>query len=104
MGLVVKESDRFKFVDEGSGPVLLLLDGVCGALSNWGGVVERCSTTFRVVNPMLPIYVMPIKDAGLDGLTTFLEDFVSCMDLRDVVLMGNSLGGHIALMYTLRNG
>ncbi|HEX7015278.1 MAG TPA: alpha/beta hydrolase [Cyclobacteriaceae bacterium] len=104
MGLVVKEADRFKFVDEGSGPVLVLLHGLFGALSNWQGVVERFSPRFRVVIPMLPIYEMPIKEAGLDGLTTFLEDFVSFMDLRDIILMGNSLGGHIALMYTLRNG
>lgn len=104
MGLVVKESDRFKFVDEGRGPVLLLLHGLFGALSNWEGVVERFSSNFRVVIPMLPIYEMPIKEAGLDGLTKFLEDFVKFMDLHDIVLMGNSLGGHIALMYTLRNG
>ncbi|MFO7257785.1 MAG: alpha/beta hydrolase [Bacteroidota bacterium] len=104
MGLVVKEADRFKFVDEGTGPALVLLHGLFGALSNWEGVVERFSSKFRVVIPMLPIYEMPIKDAGLDGLTTFLEDFVEFMNLRDIILMGNSLGGHIALMYTLRNG
>lgn len=104
MGLKVKEADQYKFVDEGSGPVLLLLHGLFGALSNWEGVVERFSANFRVVIPMLPIYEMPIKEAGLDGLTTFLEDFVAFMGLKDLILMGNSLGGHIALMYTLRNG
>lgn len=104
MGLKVKEADRFKFVDEGQGRVLLLLHGLFGALSNWEGVVERFSANFRVVIPMLPIYEMPIKEAGLDGLTSFLEDFVAFMGLRDLIIMGNSLGGHIALMYTLRNG
>ena len=104
MGLKVKEADRFKFVDEGQGRVLLLLHGLFGALSNWEGVVRQFSTNFRVVIPMLPIYEMPIKEAGLDGLTGFLEDFVAFMGLRDLILMGNSLGGHIALMYTLRNG
>ena len=104
MGLKVKEADQYKFVDEGSGPVLLLLHGLFGALSNWEGVVKRFSANFRVVIPMLPIYEMPIKEAGLDGLTTFLEDFVAFMGLKDLILMGNSLGGHIALMYTLRNG
>lgn len=104
MGLKVKEADQFKFVDEGRGPVLLLLHGLFGALSNWEGAVGRFSANFRVVIPMLPIYEMPIKEAGLDGLTTFLEDFVAFMGLRDLIIMGNSLGGHIALMYTLRNG
>jgi len=104
MGLTVKEADRFKFVDEGSGRVLLLLHGLFGALSNWEGVVGRFSPNFRVVIPMLPIYEMPIKEAGLDGLRSFLEEFVAFMNLRDMVILGNSLGGHIALMYTLKNG
>lgn len=103
MGLKVKEEDVFKFVDEGNGRVLLLLHGLFGALSNWEGVVDRFSKHFRVVIPMLPIYEMPIKEAGLDGLRGFLEDFVSFKGLENMVIMGNSLGGHIALMYTLKN-
>lgn len=103
MPLKVKEDKGFKFVDEGSGRVFLLLHGLFGALSNWEGVVNRFSKRYRVVIPMLPIYEMPIKEAGLDGLRKFLEDFVRHMQLRDLVIMGNSLGGHVALMYTLEN-
>lgn len=103
MSLIVKEENGFKFVDEGSGPVLLLLHGLFGALSNWEGVVDRFSQHFRVVIPMLPIYEMPIKEAGLDGLRSFLEEFVEFKHLDKMIIMGNSLGGHIALMYTLEN-
>ena len=103
MPLKVKEESGFKFVDEGSGRVLLLLHGLFGALSNWEGVVERFSKNFHVVIPMLPIYEMPIKEAGLDGLRKFLEDFVALMLLDNMIIMGNSLGGHVALMYTLKN-
>ncbi len=104
MAIVVKEEKGFKFVDEGSGQVLLLLHGLFGALSNWEGVVNRFSKQFRVVIPMLPIYEMPIKEAGLDGLRKFVEDFVAFQKLDNVIIMGNSLGGHIALLYTLKNG
>ncbi len=103
MPLMVKEENGFKFVDEGNGPVLLLLHGLFGALSNWEGVVNRFSKHFRVVIPMLPLYEMPIKEAGLDGLRKFLEDFVEFKKLSNLIIMGNSLGGHIALMYTLKN-
>jgi pimeloyl-ACP methyl ester carboxylesterase len=103
MAIQVKEEKGFKFVDEGEGPVLLLLHGLFGALSNWEGVVSRFSQKFRVIIPMLPIYEMPIKEAGLEGLRTFLEDFVRSRGLDDLIIMGNSLGGHIALLYTLRN-
>jgi pimeloyl-ACP methyl ester carboxylesterase len=103
MAISVKQENEFKFVDEGKGQVLLLLHGLFGALSNWEGVVKRFSKNFRVVIPMLPIYEMPIKEAGLEGLRKFVEDFVAFKNLSDLIIMGNSLGGHIALLYTLKN-
>lgn len=103
MAISVKEENGYKFVDEGSGQVLLLLHGLFGALSNWEGVVTRFSKNFRVVIPMLPIYEMPIKEAGLEGLKKFVEDFVAFMKLSELIIMGNSLGGHVALLYTLTN-
>jgi len=103
MGLTVKEEGGFKFVDEGNGQVLMLLHGLFGALSNWEGVVSRFSKQFRVVIPMLPIYEMPIKEAGLEGLRKFVEDFVALKKLDNLIILGNSLGGHIGLLYTLNN-
>ncbi|HET9487445.1 MAG TPA: alpha/beta hydrolase, partial [Chryseosolibacter sp.] len=103
MPISVKQENGFSFVDEGQGPVLLLLHGLFGALSNWEGVVNRFSENFRVVIPMLPIYEMPIKEAGLEGLRKFVEDFVAFKALNDLIIMGNSLGGHVALLYTLKN-
>jgi pimeloyl-ACP methyl ester carboxylesterase len=103
MPITVKEENGFKFVDEGKGEVLLLLHGLFGALSNWEGVVSRFSKNFRVVIPMLPIYEMPIREAGLEGLQKFVEDFVAFKSLNKMIIMGNSLGGHVALLYTLSN-
>lgn len=103
MAIQIKEENKFNFVDEGEGPVLLLLHGLFGALSNWEGVVNRFSKNFRVVIPMLPIYEMPIREAGLEGLQKYVEEFVAFKKLDNMIVMGNSLGGHIALMYTLKN-
>jgi pimeloyl-ACP methyl ester carboxylesterase len=103
MALNVKEANGFKYVDEGQGQVMILLHGLFGALSNWEGVVGRFSKRFRVVIPMLPIYEMPIKEAGLEGLRKFVEDFVALMKLENMILLGNSLGGHVGLLYTLHN-
>ena len=99
----IKKSGDYRYIDEGSGEVIILLHGLFGALSNWDGVVNEFSKTHRVIIPMLPIYDMPIKKAGLEGLTDFVDGFVSTMGLKDMTVMGNSLGGHIALIYTLRN-
>jgi pimeloyl-ACP methyl ester carboxylesterase len=103
MAITVKKESEFNFVDEGKGPVLLLLHGLFGALSNWEGVVDRFSKNYRVIIPMLPIYEMPIREAGLEGLRKYVETFVAFKNLDNMILMGNSLGGHIALIYTLKN-
>lgn len=103
MALNVKDQGGFKYVDEGSGQTFMLLHGLFGALSNWQDVIDRFSRNFRVVIPMLPIYEMPIKEAGLEGLQKFVEDFVAMMKLDRMIILGNSLGGHVGLLYTLHN-
>src|SRR5690242_20267908 len=103
MALSVKEENGYKYVEEGQGPVLLLLHGLFGALSNWEAVVSGFSDRYRVVIPMLPIYEMPIRDAGLEGLSRFLKEFVDFKNLDNMILIGNSLGGHVGLLYTLNN-
>jgi pimeloyl-ACP methyl ester carboxylesterase len=103
MALSVKQTGDYTYVDEGAGQVLMLLHGLFGALSNWEGVVNQFKKEYRVVIPMLPIYEMPIKQAGLEGLREFTERFVSLMKLENMIIMGNSLGGHVALLYTLHN-
>lgn len=99
----VKERNGFTYIDEGKGENLVLLHGLFGALSNWDTVVNRFSKEYRVIIPVLPIYTLPVKQAGLEKLNEFVENFVAEMGLKDLVLMGNSLGGHVALIYTLRN-
>lgn len=103
MDFSIKKIDDFNYVDEGKGDVLLLLHGLFGALSNWKGVIEHFSKDFRVVIPMLPILDLPVKNATIDGLTDFVEKFVNRMELKDLIIMGNSLGGHLTLVYTLRH-
>ncbi len=99
----IKEEKGFKYIEEGEGEILLLLHGLFGALSNWEGVINKFSHQYKVIIPMLPIYEMPVKQAGLEGLTKFLEGFIEMKGLESFNLMGNSLGGHIALIYNLRH-
>ena len=103
MALEIKQDQDYKYIDEGSGHILLLLHGLFGALSNWEGVVNHFKDNYRVVIPLLPIYEMPLKQAGLDGLVNFLEGFMEKKGLDNVTVIGNSLGGHIGLIYTLNN-
>ncbi|WP_020602426.1 alpha/beta fold hydrolase [Spirosoma spitsbergense] len=103
MNYQIQEEAGFRFVDEGEGDVLLLLHGLFGALSNWDSVITTFSDRYRVVIPLLPIYEMPIRQASLEGLVTYIEKFVVQKGLRDMTLLGNSLGGHLAILYTFKN-
>lgn len=103
MNITIREEGEYRFIDEGEGKVLLLLHGLFGALSNWDSVVNHFSKEYRVIIPLLPIYEMPLRQAGLEGLVKHLSGFVKQKGLNDMTLMGNSLGGHVALIYTLEN-
>jgi len=103
MELTIKEDKGFKYIDEGEGEVLLLLHGLMGALSNWDETISAFKGEYRVIIPMLPIYEMPIISTGVKSLAKWLEKFVNHMQLRDFVLIGNSLGGHVALMYVVEH-
>ncbi|WP_400192437.1 alpha/beta fold hydrolase [Hymenobacter sp. B81] len=104
MELQIKQQGGFQYVDEGSGEVLLLLHGLFGALSNWQGVTDDFARDYRVIIPLLPLYDMPLTRAGISGLVDYVQDFVRAIGLRQpVTVLGNSLGGHLALVYTLRN-
>jgi pimeloyl-ACP methyl ester carboxylesterase len=103
MSYAVKEEKGYTYIDEGEGPVLLLLHGLFGALSNWDGVINHFSNRYRVIIPVMPIYEMPIKEAGIGGLVDFIADFVEFKQLPDFTLLGNSLGGHVGLVYTQKH-
>ena len=99
----IHEAGEFQFIDEGEGPVIVLLHGLFGALSNWRDVVEKFSINYRILIPMLPIYEGSVRKADLEGLVGYLEKYVDFIKIEDFTLMGNSLGGHIGLIYTLKH-
>jgi pimeloyl-ACP methyl ester carboxylesterase len=101
MDFVLKEENGFSYLDEGEGEVLLLLHGLMGALSNWEQVIEEYSKKYRVIIPILPIYDLPLLTTGVKTLSKYVHRFVQFKKLNNFVLIGNSLGGHVALIYTL---
>lgn len=103
MAFTIRNRNGFKYLDEGEGEVMLLLHGLFGALSNWDDVVNRFSKNYRVMIPLLPVYEKSARKEGVIGLNHFLERFIEEMGLNHMTIMGNSLGGHIALIYTINN-
>jgi 2-hydroxy-6-oxonona-2,4-dienedioate hydrolase len=103
MSYEIKTIDKFSYVEEGSGDVLLLLHGLFGALSNYRDQIEHYKTRYKVIVPLLPIYEMSVFEASLGGLTRYTNEFIELMGYKNMIVLGNSLGGHIAALYTLKH-
>jgi pimeloyl-ACP methyl ester carboxylesterase len=101
MDFELKQQEEFSYIEEGEGEVLLLLHGLMGALSNWQGVVEEFGKNYRVIIPMLPIYDQPLITTGVKNVAKFVHKFVQTKKLTNFTIIGNSLGGHVALIYVL---
>lgn len=85
-----------------AGRPIVLLHGLLGQLSNWRHVKERFEYQHRVFAPELPLF-NGCWGNNLERLVKFLESYVAQNQIDQPVLIGNSLGGHIALLYTLKH-
>ncbi len=99
----IKKEKDFQFIEEGNGPVLLLLHGLFGALSNWKDVVDHFSPNYKIIIPLMPIYTLPILNTNVKALAEFVHDFITFKEYKDVTLIGNSLGGHVTLVYVKKH-
>ena len=99
----IKSLGKFKFVEEGQGEPLVLLHGLFGALSNFRDLVDYFKQTHTVIIPMLPLYDLSLLETSVSGLQKHVAKFVEAKGLNKFHLLGNSLGGHIGLVYTLKH-
>jgi 2-hydroxy-6-oxonona-2,4-dienedioate hydrolase len=99
----IKHLGKFKYVEEGTGEPLVLLHGLFGALSNFKDLVEHFQKTYTVIIPMLPLFDLSLLDTSVNGLAKHVAKFMEARGLEHVHLLGNSLGGHVGLVYTLKH-
>jgi pimeloyl-ACP methyl ester carboxylesterase len=100
MHFELKKDGEFEYLDEGNGPVMIVLHGLFGALSNFQHVVNHFSKYYRVIIPLMPVYSLPIIDTNLKNLAKYIERFINEKGFDKVILLGNSMGGHVGLIYT----
>lgn len=103
MSYEIKQQEKFKFIEEGNGEPLLLLHGLFGALSNFRSLIEYFKNHYRVIVPILPLLDMDILHTSVGGLAKFVNRFIEARQLKDIHLMGNSLGGHVAMVHILKH-
>jgi len=94
MELKIKEEGGFKYLEKGTGPVIVVLHGLFGALSNFKDVVEHFCSSYTVVIPMMPIYELPVINTNVKNLTKFIHDFIEFKGLTGSSgLYENAMGG-----------
>ncbi len=103
MNYTIKQQDKFKFVEEGEGETLLLLHGLFGAMSNFEHLVSHFSKHFKVVVPILPLFDLDIFHTSVGGLEKYVQKFIESRGYNNIHLLGNSLGGHVALVHILKH-
>lgn len=92
---------KYSYYENGSGTPIIILHGLMGGLSNFAGVTQHFPDLgYRVIIPELPIYDMPLLKTNVKNFALYLEKFLEYKQLQDVILVGNSLGGHIGLLHT----
>jgi pimeloyl-ACP methyl ester carboxylesterase len=101
--LLKKEKD-YRYIEVGEGTPIIVLHGLMGGLSNFDAVTKHFSTKgYKVIIPELPIYSMSLLKTNVKSFAKYLKDFIEFKGLDEVILLGNSLGGHIGLYYTKLN-
>jgi pimeloyl-ACP methyl ester carboxylesterase len=98
----IQKEGKFKYIEsKGGAKNLLLLHGLFGALSNFEGIIEYFKGNYNVIVPILPIFELELPKVSLDSLVQHIIEFVNYKQYEEVNVLGNSLGGHVALLYAL---
>ena len=103
MSYEIKQDGKFKFIEEGEGEPLMLLHGLFGALSNFHDLISHFSKNNKVVVPLLPLLELDLLHTSVGGLQKFVLRFIEHRNYNNIHLLGNSLGGHVALVYVLKH-
>jgi pimeloyl-ACP methyl ester carboxylesterase len=103
MNYEIQLDGKFKFIEAGEGEPLMLLHGLFGALSNFADLINHFSKTHKVVVPILPLLELDLLHTSVGGLQKFVQRFIEHRNYNNINLLGNSLGGHVALLHVLKN-
>lgn len=99
----IQKEGKFEYVEVGTGEPLMLLHGLFGALSNFSDLIEKFRHTHKVVVPLLPLFDLDLLHTSVNGLAKHVQQFIDHKGYDQIHLLGNSLGGHVGLVYILKH-
>ena len=97
---MVKEEGKFKWLEEGEGgKPIILLHGLMGGVENFGEMVDFISEEYKVYGLDLRLFEGSILKVSVKNLSEYLHEFMEHIGVKSAVLLGNSMGGHIGLIF-----
>jgi pimeloyl-ACP methyl ester carboxylesterase len=94
--------DRIAYRDAGHGHALLLIHGMAGSSATWRAIIPQLSKKYRVIAPDLLGHGMSAKPRGdysLGAFAVFLRDLLDELGVDRATVIGQSLGGGIAMQF-----
>src|SRR5215510_2114534 len=95
---------KIHYLDAGSGPVVILVHGLGGDVSNWAQTVGPLSKKYRVIVPDQIGFGKsdkPLINYRVGTLVDFLDGFYKQVGITKASLVGNSLGGWTVAAFAL---
>jgi pimeloyl-ACP methyl ester carboxylesterase len=95
---------KIHYLEAGSGPVVILLHGLGGDLSNWAMTVPALASRYHVFVPDQIGFGQSDKpqiNYRVATLVDFLDGFYKKVGITKASLVGNSLGGWTAMAFAL---
>ena len=100
---VTLHGHAFSYTDSGSGPVLLFIHGLLGSQKQWAHLVDELDEDHRLIVPDLFGHGesdKPVGDYSLGAHAATLRDLLDRLGIEQVTLVGHSLGGGIAMVFS----
>ncbi|OUS23787.1 hypothetical protein A9Q99_27530 [Gammaproteobacteria bacterium 45_16_T64] len=98
---------KWKYLDGGSGEVVLFLHGIANSKVLWRSLMHALSSDFRVISPDIPGLNLSVELSGAQAnrgnTIKWLDAFCDALDIESVHLVGQGSGGGVASYYAHAN-
>ena len=86
-------------------PTILLLHGLGGSADRWTKIIPALSSKYRLIIPDIIGFgysEKPHVEYTVDFFIDFLKKFLDILNISDLIIIGSSFGGLLALEYAIK--
>ncbi len=96
---MLKNEAEFSYLEAGEGKPVILLHGLMGSIENFGEMIDYISKEYKVYGLDLKLFKTSLLKSSVKNLAQYLHKFMIHIGVEKATLLGNSMGGHIGLVF-----